>query len=790
MATSVGIKMEMEGAAQFKADLSQINQKSKELAAQMKSVVSGENDAASKTKILSATMENAKAKVELLNKKYAEQEKALNELKSKLEEAEKTYGKASPEAEKLTLEITKQETAMSKTRAEIARAETEYNKASKSMDNLGDESEEAGKQAEKSGDGFTVLKGILANLAAQAITAVVDGMKKLASSIKETVSEVAAMGDEIDKESQKLGLSTKTYQELSYAMERSGADIDSFKKGVININSTLADVQNGVEGASDQFDAMGVSLQNADGSMKSSEEVLLSTIDALASMEDETQRNALANDIFGKSYTELAPLLNSGSEGIKELMQEAEDYGMVMSEDVVKASAEFEDSLTRLQGATNGLKSRLVGQLLPSFSEVIDGLSLMASGSEEGGEKLTQGIEHALDDINRLMPEFIKVGGQILQGIIKGISSNLGGILQSVGDLVTTLSQALIDNLPTITDALGQALPTIIESIVGLVIQLISNLGQILEPILSALPQIITTVLDALASHIGEIVSGIVSVVVLILQHLPEIISAIIEAIPTIIVELIKAIVQNLPTLIMAIIKCVAEIGVAIFKSLGNVWSDYISPWLGSVISGIGEWFSNIFSSIGEFFVNLAVDFVNWQNETKAKISNFFSNIIQSVVEFVSKIPQKIAEGVSGIWEAGKNLVQGLWNGISDAAGWVLDKIKGFGQTILNGIKNIFGIASPSKEMAWVGKMLDEGLAVGISKNSSIAISAADDLMGAIGSTTAGGALMGGTANAVTNNSDVVINVYGAEGQSVEALADVVIDKLQRTIIGSEAVYA
>lgn len=76
----------------------------------------------------------------------------------------------------------------------------------------------------------------------------------------------------------------------------------------------------------------------------------------------------------------------------------------------------------------------------------------------------------------------------------------------------------------------------------------------------------------------------------------------------------------------------------------------------------------------------------------------------------VKSIPGKMAE-------VGKNLVQGLWNGIKNAAGWVLDKIKGFGNTILDGIKSIFGINSPAKATEYMGKMLDEGLAKGVLRN-------------------------------------------------------------------------
>ena len=175
-------------------------------------------------------------------------------------------------------------------------------------------------------------------------------------------TDVAKTGDEIDKESQKLGISAENYQKLSYAMERSGADIEDFKRGTINISKELANVQNGAKGAGSTFAALGVAVKNSDGTMRSTEDVLLDSIDALAAMSDETQRNAYANQIFGKGYQELAPLLNSGADGIKGLMDEAEKYGMVMSNDAVSSSAKFEDSLTKMRGTLSGVKNNMLSQ--------------------------------------------------------------------------------------------------------------------------------------------------------------------------------------------------------------------------------------------------------------------------------------------------------------------------------------------------------------------------------------------------------------------------------------------
>ena len=185
---------------------------------------------------------------------------------------------------------------------------------------------------------------------------------------------------------------------------------------------------------------------------------------------------------------------------------------------------------------------------------------------------------------------------------------------------------------------------------------------------------------------------------------------------------------------------------------------------------------------------------------------------MQSIPEIITGIFNALVEGVSDMIEAGWQLLQGLWEGISQAATWLWDKIHGWLEGLWGDIKEFFGIASPSKEMAWIGDMLVEGLAKGIDDNAKTAIAAAEDMaagiVGAVesvdgttvginaavngldGTSAAAGSDVAGAGDYTTNNNDIVINVYGAEGQNVNVLADEVIDRLQRTIIRSEAVYA
>lgn len=514
MAQTIGIKMEMDGAAQFKADLQQITQRSKELAEEMKAVASGTDDTAEKQRVLNAQIDNAKQKVDLLNQKYSAQEKALKASNEELEKAKKEYGDDSEEVQKLNLQITKQETALSKTKTEINKSTTELNKlesqtdeTGKEMKELGDATEDAGKEAKNGNEGFTVLKGTIANLAADAIKAAVQGLKNLADGIKESISNAAELGDEVDKSSQKLGISAENYQKLSYAMERSGADVESFKKGMINMNSALAEFAEGGENAGAEYAALGVSMTKADGSIKNAEELLLDTVDALANMEDETQRDAAAQKIFGKSMTELRPLLNNGSEGIKALMNEAEEYGMVMSNDAVKASVNYKDSLTKLNGTVEGVKTRMVSEFLPALTDVADGFSKMIAGVDGGSEDLNKGIQGLISGFTNKIPEFINVGKEILLSIVGGIADNAGELITAVTGIIPELFNAFADIVTSIDlgalisavfDAANNIIKGILPRLPELLIQLVGGIIEALPELFIGVGETIATIFDSL----------------------------------------------------------------------------------------------------------------------------------------------------------------------------------------------------------------------------------------------------------------------------------------------------
>lgn len=198
---------------------------------------------------------------------------------------------------------------------------------------------------------------------AAAITAATVAVFKVADS-------VAAVGDEIDKQSQKLGISAQAYQEWDAILGHCGASMDRLKEGMKTLSKAIAD------GSTDQvaaFQAVGLSLDEVQ--QMSTEDVFAAVITGLQGMEEGAERTNIATILLGESAQELGPLLNTSAEATEEMRQTVNDLGGVMSDEAVAASAQFKDALQDLETAEGWFKRELVANILPYVTAGMQGLT-------------------------------------------------------------------------------------------------------------------------------------------------------------------------------------------------------------------------------------------------------------------------------------------------------------------------------------------------------------------------------------------------------------------------------
>ena len=242
-----------------------------------------------------------------------------------------------------------------------------------------------------------------------------------------SISDVSQYGDHVDKMSQKIGFSAEGFQKWDYVLQRAGTSIDSMAP----VMKTLS---NAAVSNSEAFQQLGISQE--DVANMSQEELFGKTIEALSGMEEGAERTALASKLLGRGASELAPLINGGTDAIQEQMEMAEKYGMVMSDDGVKASADFVDAQTTLQMTMTGLKNRLTAEFLPACTDVTNGIAKMFAGDMSGLEDIKNGIGEFVGSIAEHVPAMIQKGGELFVGFIQGLA-------EKIPELATTAAEAI-----------------------------------------------------------------------------------------------------------------------------------------------------------------------------------------------------------------------------------------------------------------------------------------------------------------------------------------------------------
>lgn len=326
--------------------------------------------------------------------------------------------------------------------------------------------------------------------------------------------EVSKAGDEIDKMSQKIGISANAYQEWSYVFERSGADVNNLQAGMKTLSAVITDAGNGSKSAAEKLSAVGISLEEING--LSQEDQLALVIERLQGMGSGAERTAAATDLLGRSATDMAAVLNMTAEDTQALIDEAHNYGMVMSDEAVAASATYQDSLTKLQGTVGGLKNKLVAGLLPGLTQVVNGMADVANGSVSMEDAIDLGVTNIVTALDESLPDMIDRGVEIVTSVAEGIVKNLPKILDAAGKIMSKLIGALIELLPTLLDAALQivaALATyIIQSLPGLAGAAWDAIKALAGYLVEHGPELLQAGVDIIAQVAQGIVNGITKI--------------------------------------------------------------------------------------------------------------------------------------------------------------------------------------------------------------------------------------------------------------------------------------
>jgi hypothetical protein len=178
--------------------------------------------------------------------------------------------------------------------------------------------------------------------------------------------------DDINKMSQKVGMSVENLSRLQYAAELSDVGIEGLAIGLKKLSVNMLEAASGSKEANQGFAALGISVTNSSGQLKSSDQILKEVADRFARIEDGAGKTALAVKLFGRSGADLIPLLNQGAAGMKAMADEADRLGITISRDTAKAAEEFNDNLKRVEASSRAVGLTIANALLPTLNKLLE----------------------------------------------------------------------------------------------------------------------------------------------------------------------------------------------------------------------------------------------------------------------------------------------------------------------------------------------------------------------------------------------------------------------------------
>lgn len=566
-----------------------------------------------------------------------------------------------------------------------------------------------GDEIDSNSGGFQGAIGKLGGIAKAGGLAIAAGIGAGIAGVATLTGKMLASGAELE---QQLGGSEAVFGE--YATNIQNVALDAYKNMGLSQNEFLQ----GANKMGSLFQGAGFDVQS---SMKMSSESMqrasdiasimgISTTDALEAVTGMAKGNFTMMDNLGVAMNDTAIGAYALSKGIQKSTAQ-----MSIQEKVGLAQQMFMEKTAKYAGNYAKENDTLAGSINTTKKAFDDFLS---GGNTIDGfiSSLINTIKIAVPQITAILPEIVSGIGQVLTAVVPAIAEVLPTLLPALITAAVGLLDMLVQALPQILGVLVNALPQFIEGFVKIFIGIVQALPQIITVLVNAIPTIIDSIVTALTdpASLTAIILGAVELLLAILKAIPVIITALVDAIPTIIENIIKTLTS--PQFIQAMIKASIEVFMAIVKAVPQV--------LGSIIGAIGK-------------------------------------IIGVIADTLS--PANLAR-------IGGDMIKGLWNGITDLTSWIVGKIKGFGDSILGGIKSFFGIHSPSTVFASIGKDLDRGLAKGITDNADLVnksvTSMADDALGTMSAIN--GSMSAGFNASVTTAQNIQAGGYESAPKVVQ----------------------
>ena len=399
MAVTIGAKIQLEGEREYRQAMANITQQQKTLQAELKATQSAYDENTTAEKKQADAAKNLKAQIAL-------QEEAVKRLRDQVDKSTKASGANSTQTEKL--------------KQQYADATTKLNEMKKStVDETGAIEEMTG----ASEQGTQSLGSLVEQLGLTKLAA--DVLKAGFDSLTETMGRL----DDIATQAAQSGLGTDTIQAINYASDQIDVSADTIVGAMTKMTNAMAT-------SPEKFEALGVAITNADGSMKGTEETFFRVARALSQITNETERDQAAMQIFGKGANELAGIIDDGGQAFQGYAQQARDLGLILSDDLIGNVTASGDAIATAKAAWDQAKDMWNAQLLEAFAPLLitvaDGAVQLASAFAQ----LPEPVKVVITTVVAATAAFVALSKGIaalktissITGVITGLSGGLGGL--------------------------------------------------------------------------------------------------------------------------------------------------------------------------------------------------------------------------------------------------------------------------------------------------------------------------------------------------------------------------
>ena len=569
---------------EFSADASQLDRALKDVDKNTRSIDKELRNVNNALKFNPTSVDLWRQKQQLLTQKITETQTKLDLLKQKQKEmdADKSVDKNSEEYRKLQREIIATQSKLKTFKGQLqAVGNVKLRAASEQLKQIGSKATAAGHAMA----GISRAAGVVA------------------AAIGALTYKAGKWADDMNTLSKQYSIGTKDLQLYAAAAKLVDVDVESIAKSHIKMAKSMQQARDGSKNQTEAFKQLGLNVTNADGSLRDADTVWQETIQALGTMTNETERDALAMQLMGKSAKDLNPLIEDGGETYKNVAETMKKYGLdFIDQDTLNKANEFNDKIDTIKAigtlAFMQLGTKLAGVLAPALEKVVEAVGKFANW------------------FSNLNP--------VLLAVIAGIAA-----------LVAVISPALL-----LFGALASAAGAVAGAMAGLsipVLAVVAGIGALVAAFATAYAQSepFRTAINSLVAELGNIFMPVIKSAVKAAKELFATIVDTATAVATDFAPVIKA--------LMPALRVVAKFMAGTMKNNFNLIVGVVKV-LGAAIKGLSSAFSGTFT----YLVSVFSKTLSRVKSIGASIKNALANPIQSAVNIIKTAMSRIKSLLSG----------------------------------------------------------------------------------------------------------------------------------------------